>query len=149
MSTTEGSNYSVSQHSAPRGLTWQNVNVEETREARRRKKKGKTIIAVFCGITRASAGDRPSRSGARATSSAVSFRPPVIESWHWAARGGARHGPRSAIFDPATYRAGRSASYKLAVLIAWIRSTICKCAQNEKTFVFRRKLASRLFLWCN
>lgn len=46
MSTAEGSRYSV-KHSAPRGLTWQNVNGgEETREVRRRK-KDKEIIAMM------------------------------------------------------------------------------------------------------
>lgn len=103
-----------------RGLTSQNVNGTETREVRCRRKKGKAIIAVECGA-------RAARH--RRTSSASSFRPPWLKVD--IERRGVAPGTALAIFDPATYRAGDRPRQKLAVLIAWMCRTICKCAEYE------------------
>lgn len=67
-------------------------------------KKGKAIIAVLCGIAGAALPLRPHRRSSRPLPSAR----PVIESWHWAARGGARYGPR--YFWPRDLSRRRSAS---------------------------------------
>lgn len=119
-----------------RGLTWQNVNGAETREVRCRRKKGKAIIAVECGA-------RAARH--RRTSSASSFRPPWLKVD--IERRGVAPGTALAIFDPATYRAGDRPRQKLAVLIAWMCRTICKCAEYEP-FLYYSQLAPRFYSSC-
>lgn len=116
------------------------LNLTECKRARRqgrrvvcRRKKGQSNNCGGSGL--------PRHGAAAAHERRLPSARPVIESWHWT--GAVAPGTARVIFDPATYRSADRPRQKLAVLIAWMCRTICKCAQNEP-FVFRRKLASRL-----